>query len=85
MSTIYKFQKFTGRFSNVLGTFTNEFGTYGKRFHNVFITNLNVVVILRFFFRNLSKKYCDAGRTMITFEERAVNDLNFPLTSSERI
>ena len=53
MSTIYKFQKCTGRFSNVLGTFTNEFGTYGERFYNVFKTNLNVIDISRFFFRIL--------------------------------
>ena len=65
MSTIYEFQKCTERFSNVLGTFTNEFGTYGERFCNVYITNLNVVVILRIFFRTLDKNYCDAGRTMI--------------------
>ena len=63
MSTIYKFQKCTGRFSNVLGTFTNEFGTYGERFYDVFIANLNVIDISRFFLQFCKKNIGEVGRT----------------------
>ena len=59
MSTIYKFQKCTGRFSNVLGTFTYELGKCEERFYYVFITNLNVTDIFQFlsleFYKNILK------------------------------
>ena len=40
MSTIIKFQKYSGRFSNMLGTFTYKLGKCEERFYNIFITFL---------------------------------------------